>query len=358
MKVFHLITTIEPGGAEKQLMHLVHEQVKSNNIVYVAYLKGNGTLEVHFAETGVRLIKSIANKSILIQCFLLWKLIKTLEPDIVHCHLPRSEGIGALLKRTRNFKLILSKHNSEKFWPTGIASFSRVLATYVNNKAEAIICISNATKDYLQAIGELKEEEKLAIVHYGLPPLKDLDIYKNQVISSEGIRLLTFSRLVPQKNLKHLILAVSSLRLSHKNISLYIYGDGALRDELQSQIDDLDLMGEVKILSPVLHSDEILAKCDIFLLVSNYEGFGLSVLEALRLKRPVIASKNGALEEVLGSEYPYLVDSSSPQEIANAILKVWSDSLSGNIPNLEKIYNRFSIEEKSLEIASVYQSLF
>lgn len=355
MKVFHLITTMEPGGAEKQLMHLAQEQALSDDTVYIAFLKGNGTLKKQIAETKIQLIESLANKPIFVQYFLLWKMIKHIKPDVVHCHLPRSESLGALLKSVSNVKLILTKHNSERFWPTGITILSRILASFVNDKANAIICISNATKKYLQSIGELEKDNKVVVVHYGVPPSQDLDAHGKHFSNSMKIKLLTFSRLVPQKNLTNLISAMAILCSIQRDSNLLIYGEGKLRDQLQKQIEELNLVDHVKILSPVLHSDEILANCDIFLLTSHYEGFGLSVLEALRSNRPVIASNKGALKEVLGHGYPYLVDPLNPQEIAAMILRVWSDLNSCNVPNLEKIVDRFSIKKKALEIARIYR---
>jgi glycosyltransferase involved in cell wall biosynthesis len=355
MKILHLITTLEPGGAEKQLMHLTREQSLKGEEVYIAFLKGEGTLEKHIQVNNVHVIKKLANKSLTWQYIILLTLVRKLKPDIVHCHLPRSEILGALSRLIFRNKLILSKHNSEKFWPNAPGLISKCIAIAVNHRADAIICISNATKNYLFDIRELRTRKNLFVVHYGIPKLIEGQSSSKNHNSYGTLRLLTFSRLVDQKNLKNVIWAISVLNSNQQETNLEIYGDGPLKFQLNNQILNLNLAEKVRILNPVLDSDDILAKCDIFLLVSLYEGFGLSALEALRMKKPIIASNHGALKEVLGSNYPYLVDPLRPDSIAATVEKVKSDLVLGQTPDFSLIVERFSIEDKASQISEVYK---
>ena len=64
-KVTHLITTIERGGAEKQLLTLASEQVQSGIKVEVIFLKGKPELEKEFEESGVEVNKLLAGKNFL-----------------------------------------------------------------------------------------------------------------------------------------------------------------------------------------------------------------------------------------------------------------------------------------------------
>ena len=68
--IIHLITTIENGGAEKQLMILASEQVRLGNKVKVIYLKGRPDLRDQMTAQGIDVCSYIANKNFLRQIFL------------------------------------------------------------------------------------------------------------------------------------------------------------------------------------------------------------------------------------------------------------------------------------------------
>ena len=95
-KVTHLITTIERGGAEKQLLTLASEQVQSGLNVVVLYLKGKPDLRNEFEESGVEVNDLLVGKSFLKQIFLLSKYLRK-NPSPVHAHLPKSELLAAIV---------------------------------------------------------------------------------------------------------------------------------------------------------------------------------------------------------------------------------------------------------------------
>ena len=74
MKIIHVITTIDLGGAEKQLLILTKEQVKNGFHVELIYLKGKGELFNDFISNGVQVVNQIANKNLFQQIFFLRKI--------------------------------------------------------------------------------------------------------------------------------------------------------------------------------------------------------------------------------------------------------------------------------------------
>jgi predicted oxidoreductase len=95
-KVTHLITTIERGGAEKQLLTLASEQVQSGLKVEVFFLKGKPDLKNEFEESGVEVNNLLVGKSFLKQIFLLSKHLRK-NPSPVHAHLPKSELLASIV---------------------------------------------------------------------------------------------------------------------------------------------------------------------------------------------------------------------------------------------------------------------
>jgi hypothetical protein len=112
-KITHLITTIERGGAEKQLLILASEQVKSGLKVEVFYLKGKPELKTEFEATGVLVNSNLVGYNFLKQILILSKYLRNF-PSPIHAHLPKSELIAAFAVSKKYF--IFSRHNAEPFW--------------------------------------------------------------------------------------------------------------------------------------------------------------------------------------------------------------------------------------------------
>ena len=116
MKIFHLITSIDNGGAENHLASIVKEQIKKNEVT-VIYLRGNDYWKKKLLSKGVRVIRfNLENIINILQlCVTIYKvnrLISEKKPEIVHSHLSSMELIGAILKLISNnqFKFIVTKH--------------------------------------------------------------------------------------------------------------------------------------------------------------------------------------------------------------------------------------------------------
>ena len=137
-KVTHLITTIERGGAEKQLLTLASEQVQSGLNVFVLYLKGKPDLRNEFKAAGVEVNNLLVGKSFLKQIFLLSKYLRK-NPSPVHAHLPKSELLAAVVISKKYF--VFSRHNAEPFWPSGPRIISNLLSKFVCKRASQGIAI-------------------------------------------------------------------------------------------------------------------------------------------------------------------------------------------------------------------------
>jgi glycosyltransferase involved in cell wall biosynthesis len=98
---------------------------------------------------------------------------------------------------------------------------------------------------------------------------------------------------------------------------------------------------------------------DIFVLPSNYEGFGLVLLEAMSQGIPVIARRISAIPEVIGEEHPGLVDSISPVDLALKIRILTSDqdALRSCLNYQAQRLLEFPIEKSQREHERIYTSL-
>ena len=327
-KITHLITTIERGGAEKQLLTLASVQVQSGIKVEVIFLKGKPELEKEFEESGVEVNKLLAGKNFLHQISLLSKHLRK-NPSPVHAHLPKSEILAAIVVPNKYF--IFTRHNSEPFWPGRPRIISNLLSKFVCKKASQGIAISNAVKNYLIKRGEIPTGYIIDVIYYGFQKngstnSAGLNSMTNLINDqSSNFKIGTIGRLVPQKDYPTLLGAFSDVLEKLPDAELYVVGEGYLHKELIELSKSLGINGKVHWLGKTEYVNEFLSKIDLFILPSKYEGFGLVLLEAMVAKKPIIAANNSAIPEVLGKTYEGLFSTGDVYALAHQIKTAISD---------------------------------
>ena len=321
-KVTHLITTIERGGAEKQLLTLASEQVQSGLKVEVIFLKGKPELKKEFEKSGVAVNKLLVGKSFLKQIALLSKYIRK-NPSPIHAHLPKSELLAAIV--VSNKYLVFTRHNSEPFWPGGPRVISNLLSKFVCKRASQGIAISNAVKSYLIKRGEIPTGYIIDVVYYGFQKngsanSTSLNSITNLINGqSSNFKIGTIGRLVPQKDYPTLLSAFSNVLEKLPDAELYVVGEGYLQKELMELCKSLGVSSKVHWLGKTEYINEFFSKIDLFILPSKYEGFGLVLLEAMVAKKPIIAANNSAIPEVLGKTYEGLFQTGDVKALAQHI---------------------------------------
>jgi glycosyltransferase involved in cell wall biosynthesis len=360
-KVTHLITTIERGGAEKQLLTLASEQVQSGLNVVVLYLKGKPDLRNEFEALGVKVNNLLVEKSFLKQIYLFSKYLRK-NPSPVHAHLPKSELLAAVVIVKKYF--VFSRHNAEPFWPSGPRIISNLLSKYVCKRAYQGIVISNAVKSYLIKRGEVSNDYTIDVVYYGFQ--KDistnaagLDLITNIMDDqSSNYKIGTIGRLVAQKDYPTLFSAFSSVLKSMPNIDLYVVGEGHLQKDLIELSKSLGINDKVHWLGKTEYIKEFLSKIDLFVLPSKYEGFGLVLLEAMVSKKPVIAANNSAIPEVLGKTYEGLFSTGDVNALAQKIKTAISDKNFSErlVQSYSSQLNLFDPSEMNINIKNVYSN--
>jgi glycosyltransferase involved in cell wall biosynthesis len=327
-KVTHLITTIERGGAEKQLLTLASEQVQSGLKVEVIFLKGKPELKKEFEKSGVEVNQLLAGKSFLKQISLLSKYLRK-NPSPIHAHLPKSELLAAIVVTNKYF--IFTRHNSEPFWPGGSRIISNLLSKFVCKRASQGIAISNAVKSYLIKRGEIPTGYIIDVVYYGFQKVGSnnsagLNSITNLINSqSSNFKIGTIGRLVPQKDYPTLLSAFSKVSEKLPDTELYVVGEGFLQKELIELSKSLGVNSKVHWLGKTEYINYFLSKIDLFILPSKYEGFGLVLLEAMIAKKPIIAANNSAIPEVLGKTFEGLFSTGDANALAEQIKEVISE---------------------------------
>jgi glycosyltransferase involved in cell wall biosynthesis len=327
-KIIHIITTIERGGAENQLLVLARKQVELGLEVEIVYLKGVPELKKDFEIAKCKLNDLISNKNFVFQIVLFLKYLRK-SPTPVHAHLPKSELIAALTCPNKSF--VITRHNSENFWPGAPKTISKLVSRFVCARSANVIAISNAVKNFIVDAGEVSNNCIVDVIHYGYDT--------NSLLSSAGLSALnskisksvntfkigSIGRLVDQKDFPTLLNAFKVILINRPESELYIVGSGNRKKELEVLARKLDIYEKVFFLGRTQYITEFLALIDLFVLPSRYEGFGLVLLEAMRAKTPILASNNSSIPEVLGLDFPGLFKTGSVQELSGKIELIIND---------------------------------
>lgn len=346
MRILHVITTVERGGAENQLLVLVREQIRQNLEVEIIYLKGENELEKDFLILGAHVKAASASRNIAKQILALYKETRDASL-VVHAHLPRAELLVALAKPKATF--VISRHNAEPFFPGAPGWISNRLSRFVSRRASKIIAITQTVKQYLVESGEVPDQREISVVHYGYPQQVDLNLRK-----SPSGKIGTLSRLVPQKDLPTLLRAFEIVLRERNHLVLEIFGEGSERKNLEDLSVELGIQSSVKLLGRTDQVNTVMRDFDIFVLTSRYEGFGLVLLEAMYNNVPIISSNSDAAVEVLGHDFPLFFQIGDFESLASLILKVLSANTASYLDYQSKRLVKFSPEKMELEIRSIY----
>ncbi|MCE8519194.1 glycosyltransferase family 4 protein [Ruegeria pomeroyi] len=327
MKILHVIDTLGRGGAERLLVMLLPELARQGHAVAVAVRQPPYDLQPELEAAGVPVIRLPRRHK--------WNLIAGArdiarampDADILHAHLyfPAVTAALARIIGLTRAKTCVTFHNlayagANRAGPK--LRFRKALARRVYPRGmDARLAVSQAVADHYRGALSL---DRIEVLHNPID-LTAIDAVPVPPRTPEApLHILLPGRLVPEKGHADLIAALRDPRLAGRSLAITFAGHGRLEAGLQK--DAADLPFPVTITGNLDHGAFLteMARADIVVIPSRYEGFGLTALEAMSLSKPVIASTAGGLPEVVG-EAGRLVAVGDVSAIADAILDCADD---------------------------------
>lgn len=130
------------------------------------------------------------------------------------------------------------------------------------------------------------------------------------IYSKEEVNFLTVARLTEQKAIDRLIKVHSELMYDGHNHKFFVIGDGPERDNLKGLIEQLNIKESFILLGKKENPYPYIKNCDVFALLSLYEGLPMTILEARILEKPILITDTAAREAVEGYAKSYITENS------------------------------------------------
>jgi glycosyltransferase involved in cell wall biosynthesis len=246
------------------------------------------------------------------------KLLKEgFRPDVIHAHIYSAGVPAVLLGMWHRIPVVITEHSSA--FPRGlIRGFERIKAKFAFERAAVVCPVSESLKESIERLGVRARFQVI-------PNVVDTSLFSppaTRCVKDDGKkRLLTVALLTPIKGIPYLLEALALLRRKRDDFALDIVGDGPNRAEYEELTHKLGLQDIVHFhgLKTKQEIAEFMKQCDVFVLPSLVETFGVVFIEALACGKPVIASKIGGPSEIVTEEVGRLVPPGDSETLAQTL---------------------------------------
>lgn len=283
---------------------------------------------------------------------------KNIKIDLIHAHFTQEAGVIAheLSKKLR-CKYIITEHSSPFPINDPLLINEHGLTNYIKaplDNAEKVIAVSHYQKKVLESFNIKK------VVY--IPNFISEEIFSVSYEKSKEFQFISVGSLIPQKGMDILINGFSELCLKNKNhiFKLKIVGDGVKRKELELLTENLGIHDKVEFCGS-MNSQEIMKKLQeshCFVSASRHESFGIVAIEAMACGLPIVGTKCGGLETIVGHEkVGLLVDVGSSKQLSDAMLKIFTEYSSFSSKEIREYFEDNFSSSVSKSIVNVYKEI-
>lgn len=363
MKIIYITTSLGIGGAEKQICSLSDTMSHENNITIINLSNHsnnictpkNKNINIHslsMKKNPLNFISSLLSAR---------KIIKKIKPDIIHSHMFHANIFSRLLRLIVKFPVLICTAHSK--------NEGGKLRMFLYRITDWLATIStNVSKEAVDSFVEKKAVKPGRMISFynGI----DTELFSYNRISRKIKRdkigvddntplILSVGRLTEAKDYPNLFYAFSNLETPVQP-KLVIIGDGEEKERLQNLSKELGISDNIIWLGIRHDVPDWISACDLFVLPSAWEGFGLVVAEAMACERIVIGTDSGGVSEVIG-DAGFIIpikNSQSLTEYINMALSLSSEERQelGNKAR-QHIINNFSLTTISQQWLDLYNKL-
>lgn len=354
--ILHVITTLEPDGAQTQLLQLarrLHGGRFSQRIAFLCRKTAASGVPVHDLSLRGRIDPLVVLR--------IARLIRAHDVDLVHTHLVHAGIAGKLAARMCRVPFVTTRHYASE---EKEGTFLYRLEDRLTRGCAGVIAVSESVRRHLIDRG-IAPQERISVIPNGV----DTDLFDPSRFAAdhaprrEGPVIGSIGRLRPQKGHEVLIAAAPAMLERFPSAAIEIVGEGPLRSDLEERARRLGVAGRVRFRGSIPHEQipAVLAGWDLLAMPSRWEGFGIAAAEAMAMGTPVVATAvEGIAELVIDGRTGILVPAGQPEPLADAMIRLLTDAAARDEMGREgrrRVCDSFSIEAAAARLMDLYDSI-
>jgi glycosyltransferase involved in cell wall biosynthesis len=302
MRLQVVISEMGVGGAEKMVVECLRDGAARGD--ELALLGAPGRLDEELQGLEVRrrsLPTSRSPRGLLQSLGIVARFTRGFRPDLVHSHNVRVTAVtrfGTQLAAPLGRPPLLTTFH-------GVPLEEEDQAVKLLRLADLVVCVSGDLKGHLEEKGF--PPQKLAVIPNGVPDPTPLPAPRRAEIDAKlgldaGAEVVSIvGRLVPQKAHERFLQAAAVVKEKRPQVRFLVVGDGERRGELEGLASELDLGGTVLFTGIRSDAADVIARSDLLVFSSVWEGLSIAALEALARGVPVVSTDVAGARELLTS---------------------------------------------------------
>lgn len=360
MTILHLSSEATWRGGEQQIAYLIDEHLKMGLNVMVA-CRSNSSFSEYCKKNNISHFDCPFNGSFD------WKTVGEIKKicrenkvDIMHCHSGKSHALAVLsYVRGNKTAIVLSRRVDFPIKSNPWAKWK-----YNHKSIRKIVCVSDAINSIVKQ--GVKDQSKVVTVHSGID-FKRFEnakatgfLRKKYSVDQDELIIGNTSAIAPHKDYFTFLNTVKILVDEGLKARFFIIGKGPMEDEIKAYCHELGLQDKVLFTGFLNNIEEVLPELDLFLMTSETEGLGTSLIDALAVGVPVLATAAGGIPEVIVDGFSGLLcPVKSPVELAKSVNRLIADSdlKSQLVKNGKQHAQNFSKKETARKTLAVYNEI-
>ncbi|MBI5676087.1 MAG: glycosyltransferase [Nitrospirae bacterium] len=365
INLLHILSSLQIGGAEKQVVTLLKYLDKKKYRVILCCFHADGPLQKEIENEAVEII--ILRMRLRYIFFALYKLIRLMKKEkiqIVHTHLYFDHLWGRIAARIAGVPVIMTTEHGRGMWKKRRHLFFEHIA---NRFTDMRIAVSEDIRQ-IRIQRELSTPEQVITIPNAINEddfiVSDYvrsDKRKELGINRDDLVIGTVARFDPDKALDKLLEAAALVVKSIENVKIILVGNGPLRNNLEDHAARLRIADKVVFTGARTDIAELLSIMDVFVISSIREGIPVSLLEAMAAERAVVATNVGGNAEVINDEScGLIVEPNDTAALARGIISLLNDKALRERVGLKarlRIKEHFSVKSQVRKIESLYERI-
>jgi glycosyltransferase involved in cell wall biosynthesis len=367
IRVMHVLPNLEVGGTQKLTLDLIDHLPEVETSVAGVIMGGDYQPELESRCPTIVLGDEQDDPHRSYMWFRpgpirrLMEFIEEQRPDVVQTHTFPAAVVGRAAAALSGVPVIIETlHNTYHWKQPKDLRIDRFLARWT----DGIVCDSDAVKNYAIEQNPGIPADKFRRIHLGV----DTERYHARDngqetrsrfdLSPDDLVIGAMGRLVGQKRMGDLVEAAPEILSQFPQARFLIVGEGPLADQLTSEVRSLGLDYAFRFVGTIMDNENIYPACDVFAQLAEREGFGLSMVEAMVSRTPLVAANAPPVQEIVRHDHTGIVyDVGDIDALANNICTLLDDpakreALGANAE--EDVHQRFTISRTARNYRAVY----